>query len=150
MNSELINKKLYKIFLIIIKFTPISLAIINILGTILNYFGIPSILLSIFGGASIIFLIILYLISFVFCYCYLFRIPLYYLTIVGCLKFIDFLFIIPFNTLVLFQLHLIILGIFIVLFIWYAYKNRNSEKVDPIIDLCRRYCNINCECNKEV
>ena len=44
--NELINKRLYKIFLGLIKYTPIIIAINQIIGTILNYFGISSILNS--------------------------------------------------------------------------------------------------------
>lgn len=144
MNKEPLNKRLYKLFLIVIKYTPITIAISQIIGTILNYLGISSILISCFGGASILFLIILFLISYIFKFCYLFRLPLVYSVIVTLLKFTDSIFGLPLSTLTSFQLHVIIVGIFIVLFIYYAYKNRNNPQPDPILELCKKYCNINC------
>lgn len=144
--NELINKRLYKIFLGLIKYTPITISISQILGTILNYFGISSLLISCFGGVSIIFIIILFLISYVFNFCYLFRLPLVYSTVIILLKFIDGIIGFPITTIAMFQIYAIITGIFIVLFIYYAYKNRNNPQPDPIIELCKRYCNFNCGC----
>lgn len=148
--NELINKRLYKIFLGLIKYTPIIIAINQIIGTILNYFGISSILITCFGGSSIIFLIILFLISYIFKFCYLFRLPLIYSTIIVLLKFMDGLIVLPIITIIMFQIIAIITGIFIVLFIYYVYKNRNNPQPDPILELCKKYCNINCGCTQEV
>ena len=144
--NELINKRLYKIFLGLIKYTPITIAVNQIIGTILNYFGISSILITCFGGASIIFIIILFLISYVFNFCYLFRLPLVYSTIIISLKFIDGIIGLPITTIMMFQIIAILTGIFVILFIYYIYKNRNNPQPDPIIELCKKYCDINCEC----
>ena len=144
--NELINKRLYKIFLGLIKYTPITIAVNQIIGTILNYFGISSILITCFGGASIIFIIILFLISYVFNFCYLFRFPLIYSTIIISLKFIDGIIGLPITTIMMFQIIAILTGIFVVLFIYYIYKNRNNPQPDPIIKLCKKYCDINCGC----
>lgn len=144
--NELINKRLYKIFLGLIKYTPITIAVNQIIGTILNYFGISSILITCFGGASIIFIIILFLISYVFNFCYLFRLPLIYSTIIISLKFIDGIIGLPITTIMMFQIIAILTGIFVILFIYYIYKNRNNPQPDPIIELCKKYCDINCEC----
>lgn len=144
--NELINKRLYKIFLGLIKYTPITIAVNQIIGTILNYFGISSILITCFGGASIIFIIILFLISYVFNFCYLFRLPLIYSTIIILLKFIDGIIGLLITTIMMFQIIAILTGIFVVLFIYYIYKNRNNPQPDPIIELCKKYCDINCGC----
>lgn len=144
--NELINKRLYKIFLGLIKYTPITISISQIIGTILNYFGISSLLISCFGGASIIFIIILFLISYVFNFCYLFRLPLVYSTIIILLKFIDGIIRLPITIIAMFQIYAILTGIFVVLFIYYIYKNRNNPQPDPIIELCKKYCDINCGC----
>jgi hypothetical protein len=49
-----LSKYLHKVLLIILKYTPITIAIIDILHTILSYLDIPAELLSFFGGIFII------------------------------------------------------------------------------------------------
>lgn len=63
--NSLGSKRLYKIFLTIIKFIPNTLALIQIFGLILSYLKITSFFLTCIGGSSILFLFIMYLISFI-------------------------------------------------------------------------------------
>lgn len=140
MNEATINKNLYKIFLAAVKFTPITLIILQLIGTILNYFGITSLILNCVGGTSIIFIILLYLISYVFKFCYLYRIPLNYMTIIIVIKLSDAFINLSINSITLYRIYAIITGLFIVTFIYYMYKNRKSKKVDYIKELCQRYC----------
>lgn len=149
-SNAYVNKRLYKIFLSVLKYTPIILFLIFIIGFILNFFGIPAILLNFIGGTSIMFLILLYILSYVFKFCYLFRIPLHYITIVNLISTIDTIFAIPLSTIILLELNFILAGIALVLYIYFAYKNRNSKKVDPIVELCKRYCGLDCQCSQEV
>lgn len=140
MNEVAINKNLYKIFLSVIKFTPIILALIQLLCTILNIFHISNLYLSCLGGSSLLFILVLYLISYVFKYCYLYRIPLNYVTVIIILKAFTSLCNLEVYTMWIFRLHIVITGLFIVTFIYYMYKNRKSKKVDYIKELCQRYC----------
>lgn len=139
MKTLLDNKSLYKLFLGIIKYVPIILALFQTIGTILNYLGMPALAISCLGGSSILFLIVLFLIAGVFKFCYLYKIPLVYNTVMVTLKIIDSSIGIPLDTLILFRLHFVILGVFIILFVYYMYKNRGKPKVDYISSLCRRY-----------
>lgn len=150
MSDVRVNKTLYKIFLGGIKYTPITLMILFIIGFILNFFGIPSFWISCIGGSSLIFLILMYLISFVFQFCNLFRIPLYFITTVNVITIIDKIFILSINTIVLFELYAILSGITLVILVYHIYKNRNKKSKDIIIELYNRYCNEDCVCIQEV
>lgn len=146
MSNDRVNKNLYKIFLGSIKFTPISLFILFVIGFILNLFGIPSFWISCIGGTSLVFLALLYMISYVFKFCYLFRLPLHYITLVNLIIIINKIFSLTSNALLILQINFILAGITLIIFIYYAYKNRNNPQPDPIIELCKRYCNFNCGC----
>lgn len=84
-----VNKHLYKIFLVILKVIPFILAINETLFTILRYYDINCYNLSMFGGFSILFIITLYLLSFIFRYCKWHRIPLHYVCIVNIIAYYD-------------------------------------------------------------
>lgn len=141
MNSELLgNKKLYKLFISLIKFLPITLSVIHIIALIINYIGFKTTLLACLGGSSILFIGLLFIISFVFKFCYLYRIPLWYITIMNIMNIIRFFIGIPIDLELLYRIYLIMTGFFTTLFIGYMYKNRNNPKVDPIKHLCENYC----------
>lgn len=135
-----INKTLYKIFLIFIKYIPVILSINFICNLICNYFRLSLTLFSYLGGVSFIFIILLYLLSFVFKFCYLYRIPLHYITlgnVIGSLRQFN---IITLPVLGMYRLYFIITGISLVVYVCLMYKNRNKPKVDPIKQLCENYC----------
>ncbi len=144
MNDVIYSKKLYKIFLSVIKFLPNILAVSKIIGLILNYFEITSFVLTCFGGTSILFLGLLYLISFVFRFCGIYRLSLNYVTLIYILTIIDYYFGIPFSTPDLYRLYIFITGIFISSWIYIWYKNRKNPKIDHIKQLCDRY--VDCSC----
>ena len=134
------SKRLYKIFLSIIKYVPNILALLKIMSLILNYFGTTSFFLTCFGGTSIILLVILYLISFIFRFCGLYRISLNYVSIITGISIIDYYWQIPINMLEMYELYFAITGVFITLWIWLFYKNRNNPKVDHLKQLCDNIC----------
>lgn len=140
-NSNTVNKNLYKIFLIVVKYTPMFLAIIHTLNIAFNCAGIESLFLSLLGGASIPFIVLLFIISYVFKFCYLYRIPLIYLMIIWIISFIDTFIGIPIDTINIFRLYAFVFGIFIITFVCYMYKNRNKPKVDYIKQMCENYSN---------
>jgi hypothetical protein len=138
------NKNLYKIFLSIVKYIPLILSICFIINLILRYFRIASPIIAYFGGASFLFIVVLYLISFVFKFCYLYRIPLHYITINNIFGIIYKCGIITFSIINMYRLYFILTGIVLIVYIWLMYKNRNNPKVDPIKQLCDTYCDCNC------
>ena len=139
MNTTL-SKNLYKIFISFIKYVPNVLALLKIIGLILRYFNISSFFLTCFGGTSILLLIILYLISFIFKFCGLYRLSLNYVTIVTITTIIDYYIGIPIDNNTLYVLYGIITGMFVSLWVWVFYKNRNNPKIDHIKQLCDSIC----------
>ena len=139
-----INKYVYKIFLSIIKYIPTLLSVIFIINFICNYMNIIIPAISYFVGVSFVFILLLYLISFVFRFCYLYRVPLHYITasnIIGVLRQFN---VITLPVLGMYRLYFIITGITLVVYVCLMYKNRNKPKVDPIKQLCETYCDCNC------
>lgn len=123
-----LNKNLYKIFLGITKYTPITLSIVFILYLTSNYLKIPMPVLEYIGGTSIIFLIFLFLIGKVFHYCYIYRIPLYYIISVHAIGMINEIITLPISNMNMFRLYFILTGIFFVIYIWYEYKNKHKTR----------------------
>ena len=144
MNKSNINKKLYKILLSLVKYIPIILSIIFIVYNTLASAGIIAPILLYLGGSSFIFIILLYLLSFVFQFCYLYRIPLHYVVGSNIIGIIDRVFKIPISNIGMLRIYFVLFGIMLIVYVWLMYKNRNKPKVDPIKQLCETYCDCNC------
>ena len=144
MDKPNISKKLYKILLILVKFIPITLSVIFILYNTLAAMGIVAPILLYVGGSSFIFIILLYLLSWVFQFCYLYRIPLHYVVGSNIIGIIDRVFKIPISNIGMLRIYFVLFGIMLVVYIWLMYKNRNNPKVDPLTKLCETYCDCNC------
>lgn len=144
MQNPNISKYLYKIFLICSKYIPFILSIIFIINVCCSYSNITIPILSYLGGVSFIFIILLYLISYVFQFCYLYRLPLHYVTSGNIIGIIDKHLTLSLSNIALFRIYFIVFGIMLIAYIWLMYKNRNNPKVDPIKQLCETYCDCNC------
>ena len=144
MSNVVLNKNLYKLFLSIIKVIPNFLAIGKVVGLILMYLELPTFALTCLSGTSIIFLILLYVISFVFQFCGTHRLSLHYVTSVTILAMIDYYIGIPISNEYLYRLYAIITGVFMISWIIIWYKNRNNKKIDHIKQLCDAYADCNC------
>lgn len=144
MDKPSISKKLYKILLILVKFIPITLSVIFILYNTLAAMGIVAPILLYIGGSSFIFIILLYLLSWVFQFCYLYRIPLHYVVGSNIIGIIDRVFKIPISNIGMLRIYFVLFGIMLVVYIWLMYKNRHNPKVDPLDKLCETYCDCNC------
>lgn len=119
-----VSKKLYKLLIIILKYTPIALSINDILHSILSYYNINCYILSCIGGVSLVFLGILYIISYVFRFCYLYRIPLYFITLTNLISLYDLYVGINLNDLQIFRVYLVLFGISVILFIYLKVKGK--------------------------
>lgn len=146
MNNTYLNKHLYKIFLILIKHLPIINALIFVTNIVCNYIGLHLPWVAYLGGTSFITLGLLYLISFVFKFCILHRIPLHYVTIGNVFGMLDKYCSFSLSTLTMFRIYFILTGIMAIVYIWFMYKNRNKPKVDPIKQLCESYF----KCHKQI
>ena len=143
MNNAL-NKYLYKFLLSFIKYIPIILAIALLINLICLYCRISVPILSHIFGISMMFIILLYLLSFVFKFCTLYRIPLHYITLNNIISCLYKYGILTISAISVYRLMFIITGVVLVIYIWCVYKNRNKPKVDPIKQLCETYCDCNC------
>lgn len=143
--NNIINKYLYKVLLSFIKYIPIVLAIALLMNLICLYNSISIPILSQVFGISMMFIILLYLLSFVFKFCTLYRIPLYYITLNNGISCLYEYSILTISTISVYRLMFIITGIAIIIYVWLMYKNRNNPKIDPIKQLCETYCDCNCE-----
>lgn len=144
MRSTNIDKNLYKIFLALVKYIPITIALIFTTHQILMYLKILNPMLMYIGGTSFVFIVLLYILSFVFRFCSLYRIPLHYVTVGNTIGVLDTFLKFPISNLSMFRLYFILFGIMLIIYIWLMYKNRNNPKVDPIKQLCETYCDCNC------
>ena len=141
MKKTLANQRfLYKIVTAFIKYLPSGLALWQIVMLCLNFAGISMPILGFLGGSSLIFLILLYLLSYLFQYCYLYRMPLSYNLVINTIVLLRTCGLIPIDLLLLYRVFMIITGIFIAIFVFFMYKNRNNPKVGGIKSFCEKYC----------
>ena len=142
MNIQLLkNKNLYKLTAAFVKYTPIVLALLQMIMTILNYAGISAFMLSFIGGSSLMFLGLLYLLSYLFQYCYLYRIPIGYCLIINVLVMLRTGNLLTnIELLDFYRILMIVAGIFISIFVYFMYKNRKNPKVGGIKSFCEKYC----------
>ena len=139
MSSIVENKNLYKIFLIFIKYTPMLLAITKLGTLIAHCLKIRIFALTCLGGTSIIFLALMYIVSYVFKFCLTHRLPLHYTTTVSGITMIDYYIGVPLQTSVLYHMCFIITGVFMLLWILVWFVNRKNPKIDHIKQLCESY-----------
>lgn len=143
-NETSVNKRLYKVFLGLVKVIPNILAVLKIITLILNYYKLPTFLFTCVGGTSIIILILLYLISFIFRFCGIYRLSLNYVTLITTLSIFDWYIGIPASIETIWRMYVIITGIFMTSWIIIWYKNRNNPKIDYIKRLCDNYADCGC------
>lgn len=122
-----VDRALYKIELLVIKVIPFIIALCYLLNVILSYIGLDTLILSFLGGLSVFPFIFLYLSSFVFRFCIYHRLPLYYIIVSECINYYDNLVGIPIDNRGLFTLNLIIAGIFILLIVYFKFKQHESR-----------------------
>lgn len=122
-----VNKALYKIELLLIKIIPFIIMLFYILNSILSYFNIDILLLSVVSGLSILTWLFLFISSFVFRFCVYHRLPLYYIFITDIVNYYDNIIGIPISNRNLFILNIIIAGIFILLIVYFKFKQHESR-----------------------
>ena len=142
--NKSVSKNLYKIFIITIKYIPIVLAILKIIGLILSYLKMTSFFLTCLGGTSILFLIILYILSHLFNFCGTHRLSLHYVTITYLTSLFDYYIGIPLSTTNIFVLYLIITGLFMLGCIIYWFTHKDNPKINHVKELCDKF--IDCRC----
>ena len=121
MAESLKGKRPYKLMLVTLKVIPMLLALSAMTGMFLDFLGIDSSVLSFVGGVSLFPLLFLYLASYVFCFCEYHRMFLHYIVANNLLTYTDYYIGIPISDRSLFMVHVILIGIFLFL-VLYFYK----------------------------
>lgn len=108
----------------LLKVIPMLLALSAILGMMLDFFGIDNYLFSLIGGVSFFPLLFLYIISFVFRFCVYHRMFLHYVVANNLLTYYDYYIGIPVSNAGLFMIHMLLIGIFLFLILYFYRKER--------------------------
>lgn len=124
MVEENLNKTLYKSILILLRFIPFIIALIYVVYTAFAFFGIDLIILGYLAHMSILPWIFIFLASFVFKFCIVHRLPLYYILVADSITTLDAYIGIPLEWFHLLMLHAIIVGGFIFLILYFHQKRR--------------------------
>lgn len=124
--EENLNKTLYKSTLFLLKIIPYVLALIYIVYTAFAFFNIDLIFLGYLAHMSVLPWIFLYLASYVFKFCTVHRLPLYYILVNDTITIIDAYIGIPLGWFNLLMLHTVIVGIFLFLIMYFHQKRRNK------------------------
>ena len=119
MAENVINKKLYKLFLLVSKVLPMILAFCHLLNIVLSYFYIEDHILNYISGISILTILYLYLVSYIIKLCSYYRMFLHYCVIINIINVYDYYIGIQLNDKELFMLYLVltIITMFIVLYL---------------------------------
>lgn len=122
MEEKVVNKTLYKLLITLLKYTPFVLLLNDILHTLLSYLNYNIYIFNYIGGVSLIFIVILYILSYVFRFCSIFRFPLYYITITNIISLYDMYYTIPLSDLNLIRMYFILFGMTIIGIIYFKVK----------------------------
>ena len=125
--ESLRNKRLYKVFVVVLKALPLLLALVAALNTILSFFAIDLIILSYIGSISLLSLLFLYLSSYVFNFCAYHRIFLDYAVINNIIDVIDLYIGIPITNLGMLCVQMMILFVVLVIALILYLKKKHSK-----------------------
>ena len=116
------GKRNHKIFLIILKYIPHIIALLYVIYTLLSFIGIDAVILGHLTHISISSWIFMYISSVVFKYCYVHRLPLYYIALNDIITVSDFYLTIPLSDNNLLIVHLLLIALLIFGYSYYYVK----------------------------
>jgi len=109
----------------VLKVIPMLLALFSVINMLLDFAGIDNFILSLIGGISFLPLLFIYISSFVFRFCIYHRMFLYYVVVNNIITYIDYYIGIPVGNKTLLMIHLIIIGLFLFLILYFYYKRND-------------------------
>ena len=112
----------HRSFLIVTKFIPHISALMYMIYTLFQFADIDTFILGYIIDYSILPWLYIYLVSFVFKYCYVHRLPLYYILINEILTTSDYYLNIPISDIKLLLIHLLLIGSLIFGYSIYYFK----------------------------
>ena len=117
------NSLKHKSYLIALKYIPHFTAVLYIVYTLFQFMDIDLIILGYFIHTSIVSWLFMLLSSIVFRFCYVHRLPLYYIAINDMTSVIDYYIGIPISEITLLGVHLVLIGLLIFGYTYY-YKHQ--------------------------
>jgi len=123
------NKRMYKLELICVKYIPILIALITLIDVILYYFDINFELINYVAGTSFLTMIPMYISSYVYKFYEYHRMFLHYIVVNKVVMMIDLYIGIPLGDFMLLVLYLIVAGIFafLALYLHQKYGGRKND-----------------------
>ena len=123
------NKRMYKLELICVKYIPILIALITLIDVILYYFDINFELINYVADTSFLTMIPMYISSYVYKFCKYHRMFLHYIVVNKVVMMIDLYIGIPLGDFMLLVLYLIVAGIFafLALYLHQKYGGRKND-----------------------
>ena len=125
-NLKGISKLHYKLFIIILKYIPMIIALCYVLNTATAMYGISLEPLSNIAGMSLLTWIFLYIATYVFRFCSYHRMFLWYILVDDLLNIIDYYYELPISTGNILMLHNTIIGIFLFIILYLYVKNHKK------------------------
>lgn len=123
-----LNKLLYKLELYLVKIIPIIIAVLEVLNTVLSYLNIDVEIISMVAGMSLLPLLFLYVSSYVFRFCSYHRMFIHYIAVNEAISWYDYKIGIPITDKSLLVLHLLIVGLFFILIIYFKFYAKCTNK----------------------
>lgn len=121
------SKTLYKVFLILLKYIPVVIAIAYILNTLLCYTSIDAPVLSNIAGISLFPWLFMYVATYVFKFCTYHRLLLYYVLLDDIINIKDYYVPIPIQDEEALMLHTALIGILVIILLINHVKNNKGE-----------------------
>lgn len=125
--EKLKNKRLYKVFLILLKYIPVLITLAYILNTVLCYSSIDVPVLSNIAGISLLPWLFMYIATFVFQFCTYHRLLLYYILIDDIISIVDYYYVIPIDDGNILMLHTSLIGILVLALLINHVKNNKKH-----------------------
>ena len=124
----LVSVRSRKIFLILTKYIPHIIGFLYVLYTILSFLEFEPISIGYIASVSVLPWIHLYSASWALEFCYVHRLPLYYILLDEVLLVVDNYLTIPINVYNLFVIHLMLIGILVFGYTFYYTKLKNERQ----------------------
>lgn len=125
--ESLRSKRLYKLFIVTLKYIPMIISSCYILNTILAITRIDFPLLSMLSGLSILTWIFMYLATIVFRFCNYHRMFLWYILLSDTVNTVDYYIDLPINDFNMYAINISLIGIFLFIILYLYVKSRRQN-----------------------
>ena len=121
MVEKSVNKKKMKVFVLVSKVLPMTLALCHLLNCIFGYIGWNNVILGYISGISILTIGYLYFVSYLINLCGYYRMFLHYCVTVNILNILDYYIGLPISDVEIYLLFIIVTIIFMFLIIYFKF-----------------------------